>query len=132
MATVDLFSQEWCDEARTVWKERVTPVLKQPEKYSYIVEFGDAERNIICQVKAVRGEVAEWSAGKKYSDEEATFLIDARTEIWKQVGRGQLDPVVAISSGRVKLRKGPMHVIISESKAFTGLIEHFGDIPTNW
>jgi len=130
---VELFSQEWCEQAKDVWADVVVPNLVDPDNYNYVVEFRAVDIDgAVCQLKATKGVVEDWFTGKKYSDEEATFLIDATKDIWHKVADGKLDPVGAVASKRVHLRKGPMPVVIKESKAFTGLLESFGRIPTEW
>lgn len=132
MSEAKLFSPQWCEMAKGVWEAKVVPRLVEPETYNYIIEFRAPEIDAACQIKAVKGAVVEWDSGRKYSDDEATFLIDASAEVWRKIAEGKLDPVGAIAAKRIHLRKGPMTVVIKESKAFTALLEGFGDIPTEW
>jgi putative sterol carrier protein len=132
MAESVLFSQEWCESAKKLWDVAVVPVLVDPDTYDYVVEFRATDLGAVCQLKAAKGKVLEWNAGKKYSDDEADFLIDATKDNWQKVGNGKLDPVGAVASKRIHLRKGPMPVVIKEAQAFTQLLGGFGTIPTAW
>lgn len=132
MAESELFSQDWCERAKKIWDDSVIPVLADRDGYNYVVEFRATDIGAVCQLKAEKGVLIEWNAGKKHSDEEADFLIDATKEIWHKVAGGKLDPVAAVAAKRIHMRKGPMPIVIKEAKAFTVLLESFGHIPTAW
>jgi putative sterol carrier protein len=133
MSDVELFSQEWCEEAKKVWDAETYPYLVDSENYNYIAEWGVTENpDQVCQFRAEKGRLVEWDAGKKYSDEDSTFLIWAKKENWKKVAEGSLDPVGAVAAKRIHVRKGPMTVIVNEADAFTRLLKGYGSIPTQW
>lgn len=133
MEAVELFSQEWCDAAKDLWEKEVYPLLADAENYAYIAEWGIiGQEDSLCQFKAEKGHLVEWDAGKKYSDEEATFLIWAKKEHWQKVAEGAMDPVGAVAAKRIFLKKGPMTVVVNEADAFTHLLKGFGSIPTKW
>lgn len=130
---VELFSQEWCDAAIKLWEAEVYPNLADAENYAYIAEFGVTDHpEQVSQFKAEKGHLLEWTAGKKFTDDEATFLVWAKIENWQKVAEGTLDPVGAVAAKRVHLRKGPMTVVVNEADAFTRLLKGFGTIPTKW
>ena len=132
---VELFSQEWVDKAKELWAEVVTPNLVEPETYDYIMEFGLMEGDQVVAVATIRpekGVPVEAVAGKKYSDEESGFMLYATKENWRKVALGEMDPVAAVASKRIHLRKGPMPVVIREANPTKQFLRGFGRIPTRW
>lgn len=129
---VELFSQEWVDKAKELWAEVVTPNLVEPETYDYIMEFGVIDGDAVCTIRPEQGRPVEAVAGKKYSDEECGFILYATKDIWRKVAAGELDPVAAVASKRIHLRKGPMAVVIKEADPTKQFLSGFGRIPTNW
>lgn len=129
---VDWGSKEWCEKAIEVWDEVTFPNLVDPDNYHYIVEWGETDTGTCNQFKADHGKIVTWEPGKTYSDEDCTFILWASKENWRKIGEGKLDPVGAVASKRVHMRKGPMTVVVKESEAFKKLLVGFGQIPTAW
>lgn len=129
---VEFFGKEWCAKAVEIWDEVAFPNLADPGNYHYVVEWGESETGTICQFKADHGKIVSWEPGKSYSDEECDFLLWGVRENWKKIGEGKLDPVGAVASKRLHLRKGPMAVVIKEADAFKRILIGFGRIPTAW
>jgi putative sterol carrier protein len=129
---VDLFSPEWCVKAIEVWNEVVIPHLADPDNYHYVAEWKDTDTDAICQFKAAAGRIVTWEAGKTYNDEDCDFILWAKHDIWKKVADGVLDPVGAVASKRIHMRKGPMTVVIKEADGFKRLLVAYGRIATNW
>ncbi|MEW6470784.1 MAG: hypothetical protein AB1679_00760 [Actinomycetota bacterium] len=124
-------SKEWCERAVEVWNETVVPNLVDPEHYHYTVEFGETASGKFSQLNTEYGKVLTWEPGK-HIEEECDFVIWATPEIYEKIGEGKLDPVGAVASKRVHVRRGPMPVIIKEADAFKKLLIGLGQIPTAW
>ncbi len=129
---VELFSKEWCVKAVEIWNEVVIPNLADPPNYNYVVEWIDLDADATCQLKAQTGLIVSWEPGKVIPDEDCDFILAAKRENWRKIGEGTLDPVGAVASKRVHLRKGPMAVVIKEADAFKRLLVAYGRIPTAW
>lgn len=129
---VELFSQEWVEHARRLWAEVVTPNLVEPETYDYIMEFGVIGGDEVATIRPEKGVPVEAVAGKKYTDDECGFILYATRDNWRKVAQGQLDPVGAVASKRIHLRKGPMPVVIREANPTKLFLSGFGRIPTRW
>ena len=127
---VELFSQEWCERAKAVWDDTVVPNLLVPEVISYVIEWGDIDSGAVCQTTCEGGKVLDWVAGKPHPDEECHFIFWGTRENWRKVGEGKLDPVAAVASKRLHMRRGLMPVVIKEADAFKKLLVGFGRIPT--
>lgn len=61
--------------------------------------------------------------------ENANFLIIGFYERWKQVMRGELEPVKGMMQGKLKL-KGDLPTLVRYAKASTRLAELVGEVPT--
>lgn len=129
---VELFSKEWCAEACKLWERVVIPNLVDLENYNYIAEWGVTDTGAVCQFKAEKGQILSWEPGKRFDDDACDFILWAKVAAWKQVGEGKMDPVGAVASKRIHLRKGPMPVVIKEADAFKRLLIGYGEIPTAW
>lgn len=129
---VELFSPEWVEHARRLWEEVVTPNLVEPETYDYIMEFGVIDGDAVATIRPEKGVAVEAVAGKKYTDEECGFILYATMDNWRKVAQGQLNPVGAVASKRIHLRKGPMPVVIREATPTALFLSGFGRIPTRW
>lgn len=129
---VEFCSQEWCNQAMELWEEVVIPNLADPPNYNYVVEWKDTDSGAISQFKAEKGIIQDWEPGKRYPDEECDFILWAKRENWQKIANGTLDPVGAVASKRVHLRKGPMAIVIKEANAFKLLLIAYGRIPTAW
>lgn len=64
-------------------------------------------------------------------EEEAPFELTAPLSTWKSVITGQLDPIKAITSRKLKLR-GNMLKIVKSPKAAIELVKCCGEIDTEW
>jgi putative sterol carrier protein len=129
---VEPFSKEWCLQAVPLWNDVVIPSLVDLDNYNYVVEFGEIDTGSVCQLKAERGQIMAWEPGKTFTDDECDFILWATSENWRKVAEGKLDPVGAVASKRIHMRKGPMPVVIKEAEAFKKLLIDFGRIPTAW
>jgi putative sterol carrier protein len=133
MEPVELFSQEWCDEATKMWETIVYPLVADKDGYNYAAEWTVTDHpDQICQFQAEKGHILWWKVGKHLTDDECAFLVTAKLDHWNKVAHGQIEPVAAVAAKRIHLRKGPMQVVINESEGFTKLIQGFGGIPTKW
>lgn len=128
--SVQRFSQEWCDQACGVWDDTVVPNLVDSDGFNWVVEFKALDTEAICQASTERGKVLNWTEGKSVPDEDCGFILHANSDIWQKIGAGELDPVGAVASQRLHLKKGSMTVVIRESNAFKKLLIGFGGIPT--
>jgi putative sterol carrier protein len=131
-APVELYSKEWCEQAIQLWDDIVYPNLADRENYNYTVEWGETDTGTCSQFKAQKGKILSWEPGKEISDEDLTFILWAKKDVWKQIGESKLDPVGAVASKRVHMRKGPMPVVVKEADAFKKLLIGYGRIPTKW
>jgi putative sterol carrier protein len=129
---VEPFSKEWCVQVIEIWNEVVVPNLVDPDNYNYVVEFGATDTGAVCQLKADHGQIITWDPGKGYNDDDCDFILWAKSEHWRSVAEGKLDPVGAVASKRIHMRKGPMPVVIKEADPFKKLLVGFGRIPTAW
>ena len=129
---LELYSKEWCEKAIELWDEIVYPSLADRDNYNYAVEFGETDNGTSSQLKAEKGRIVWWEPGQQLGDEELTFVLWATRDNWRKIGEGKLDPVGAVASKRVHMRKGPMPVVVKEADAFKRLLAGFGTIPTQW
>ena len=61
--------------------------------------------------------------------ENGDFVLTAPYERWKQVMKGELDPVKGMMQGKIRL-KGDLPTIVRYVKASTRLVELVGQVPT--
>jgi putative sterol carrier protein len=127
-----LFSQAWCLRAVELWDEVVFPNLVDPGNYHYSAEFVDTDTGAVCQFTSDTGRIITWQPGKHLSDDDCHFILLASRDNWRKVAEGKLDPVGAVASKRIHLKKGPMPVVIKEADAFKRLLVSWGRIPTDW
>jgi hypothetical protein len=128
---VEFFSEAWCAKALALWNEVATPLFVDPDNYNYNLEWRTPD-GVVNQMIADHAKAADWWVGKRLPDEECEFIVEATEENFKKVAEGKLDPVGAVASKRVHLKKGPMTALIKEAHAFARFMEHWGDIPTKW
>lgn len=61
----------------------------------------------------------------------ATFVLRADYETWKEVARDGLDPIVAVTQGRVKFT-GPLGTLLMHAKAASALVGAARVVPTGF
>lgn len=112
-------------ECAATWEGDVTflfepePHLGVPEPvYSWLDLWHGKCRAAAYDVEPERGELAR-------------FLIRAPYSRWKQVIRGELDPVRGMMQGKLKLR-GDLQVIVRHVKAADQLVRIAGEVPTTF
>jgi putative sterol carrier protein len=115
-----------------LWDDVVLPRLADPGSFHYVAEFGENDTGSTAQFKADHGKLLQFEPGKAYSEDECHFIFAAPREIWKQIATGKLDPVAAVASKRLHMRKGPMTIVIKEATAFKQFLISWGNIATVW
>ncbi|MCS6816567.1 MAG: SCP2 sterol-binding domain-containing protein [Blastocatellia bacterium] len=78
-----------------------------------------------------RGECRAAELVSPAEGERAPFLISAEYEDWKQILRGQLDPVRAIWMGRLKVR-GDLSLLLRYMQAARELLACAARVPTRF
>lgn len=61
----------------------------------------------------------------------APFVLSATYDVWKSVVRGTLDPIVAVTSGRISLR-GSLTTLMLNARVPTALLECARLVPTDF
>ena len=62
---------------------------------------------------------------------DATFVLRADYDTWKEVARDGLDPISAVSGGRIKFT-GPLGTLMMHAKAASALIGAARAVPTQF
>ncbi|MGH2705600.1 MAG: SCP2 sterol-binding domain-containing protein [Actinomycetota bacterium] len=112
-------------EAASAWEGDVTLVVKaQPDAglsrdvYAWLDLWHGKCREVRYDVEAEEGE-------------RAKFLIRAPYRRWKQVIRGELDPIKGMMQGKLKL-KGDLSTIVRFINAAHELVNLAGRVPTQF
>lgn len=66
------------------------------------------------------------------ADQNATFIIAGNEPAWKEVLGGEIQPLMAIMRGRLKLRKGSMAKLLPYAAAATHLVQSAQQIQTEF
>lgn len=113
-------NEEW-SKAAANWEGDLTIVIKAkpeidlPEIYLYMDLW--------------HGECRSIRSISKEEGEKAKFVITGEYDRWKQVGKGELDPVKGMMQGKLKLR-GDLPTIVRALKASQELIKSFSKVET--
>ncbi len=67
----------------------------------------------------------------KEEGEKAPFVIYGEYERWKQIIKGQLEPITALAQGKLKL-KGNLAIIVRFVKAANDMVKTAQNIPTEF
>jgi putative sterol carrier protein len=130
------FSTEWADAFRNAinadaeytaaakaWTWPVALVLDATPALGY-------PQPVAVQFTLERGNCTA-AAIKPPHTVDATFVLRADYDTWKEVVRDGLDPIAAVSGGRIKFT-GPLGTLLQNAKAATALISAARVVPTSF
>lgn len=63
---------------------------------------------------------------------QATFVIYGEEEVWREVLSGQIQPLMAIMRGKLKLQKGSLAKLMPYTKAAIELVNSAQTLPTEF
>lgn len=128
------FSPEWADAFRQAintdadyqaaaksWTWPLALVLEATPAYGY-------PHAVAVQFSLDRGNCTA-AVIKPPHTVDATFVLRADYDTWKEVSKNALDPIAAVSSGRIKF-SGPLGTLLMHGKAATALVGSARAVPT--
>lgn len=62
----------------------------------------------------------------------APFVLRGEYEAWKQVVRGELDPVLAVTTGRLRLERGALTTLMLHTGSARALVACARNVPTTF
>ncbi len=130
-------TQEWLDE----YKARIN----NSEEYRTAAENWEGELAFVFEAEPDmnwpetryalldlwHGECRRAWMGSEQEAEAVPFVIRAPYSRWKQVTRGELDPIKGMMQGKLRL-KGDLPTIVRYVRASNELVNLAKDIPTNF
>lgn len=84
--------------------------------------IGDPDQGAAIYLDLDRGECREVRLAQAADHETATFVLEAPTSIWRRILGGDLAPIWAIASGRVKVRRGSIATLARFRKAAEAMV----------
>ncbi|MBW1989355.1 MAG: SCP2 sterol-binding domain-containing protein [Deltaproteobacteria bacterium] len=97
-------------------------VLKEP---------GMLEEDIYGYVDPYHGEIREFCIMESPDEKETEFQVSGPYSTWKEIVKGNLDPMQAIMKGKLKVR-GSMAKLLKEVKASQAMLKSLKNIPTRY
>lgn len=99
-------------------------------KLSMVIEYRLLEEDRAGQIEIVNGEVVR--AGAPAAGVKPDYVLTAKSEIWQQLGAGELPASKAMISRKVKFR-GPMSVALAHLTSLEAAMRLFGQVQdTDW
>ena len=79
-----------------------------------------------------QGECRETKLLSRKDADGAAFVIEADYPMWKQVIRGELDPIKAMMQGKLKVTKGLMPTLVKYVHSNRALVESASKVDTKF
>lgn len=86
---------------------------------------------MLLDVHAGRCREATYGEAEPLTD-RASFVIETGLDRWKEVIRGEIDPIKAMMQGQLKLKKGHLPTIIKYVQSSRQLVVSAKDVPTRF
>ncbi len=102
----------------------ISLVIKKDEKIGI-------DQDIYIYLDIDRGVCREGKIVSKDEGEKAPFVIYGDYERWKQVIRGELEPIKALAQGKLRL-KGNLSIIVKFVKAAEDMVKTAQKVPTEF
>jgi putative sterol carrier protein len=85
----------------------------------------------VTQLEYVAGRPQSWTH-QKFDEDQVFARFRAAADTWREAAEGKKSGAQLLMAGKIKLVKGPMPTAIENAAAFNGLLETWGQIPTDW
>jgi len=133
---VQFGTQEWLDEYRR--RINASPAYRAAAAtwegavaYLFEAEEGRSPRTLCAIIDLWRGDCRSARIGTPEEAAKAPFLIRAPYSRWKQILRGELEPIKGMMQGKLLLRGDP-RAIVRHLRASHELVTIAADIPTEF
>jgi ribonucleoside-diphosphate reductase beta chain len=121
----DLFSEEWAVE----WVSSInhdTEYQQVGRKWNHkvcfnLLENGDVISSLLMDLQ--NGSCTDWDLSHQNLAENAAYVFEAEIQAWETLINEQRDPIYAIMSGFIKLRKGTVLSLSKHTKAGKRLLQ---------
>lgn len=134
---VMIFSDEWVNRFREAVQE--SPSYKQAAKtwegdLTLVIQAdpqGGIESDLYLYMDLWHGDCRDMRLVSKEKGEKAKFVITGAYDRWKQVAKGELEPIKGMMQGKLKL-KGDLPYIVRYVQAAKELVTCTSKIPARF
>lgn len=134
---VMIFSDEWVNRFREAVQE--SPSYKQAAKtwegdLTLVIQAdpqGGIEPDLYLYMDLWHGDCRDMRLVSKEKGEKAKFVITGAYDRWKQVAKGELEPIKGMMQGKLKL-KGDLPYIVRYVQAAKELVNCTSKIPARF
>lgn len=123
------FSQEWCDGATDAANasEAMLKGFKNASTFTNRMAFGVLGRDdLVTHVEWKEGQVASWTSGPEFSDDDLWLNIQADLSTWQDLAEGRAEAGKSLVMGKIKFVKGPMAAAIENAPALHHFLQSWG------
>ena len=91
---------------------------------------GDNELNVFLEIK--NGEFLTAKLANKLDLDTADYIISASSDTWQKILNKELDPMLAMMTKRLELKKGNISTLLKYVEAAKSLLKFASQIPTEF
>ncbi len=132
---MNVFSSEWAEAYKTAVNQN-NAYRASSEKWqegAVALVLTHENGGIAVLIDLLKGEcLGATSVSPSIAHEKASFVIEADIATWQEVLGGNLQPLMGIMRGKLKLAKGSLARLIPYTKAANELVNSAQTVPTTF
>lgn len=127
------FSEQWAKEfVEKINSNNEYAVTAKDWKWSVVLSMIELQNEINLFVDLKNGKCIDARIASNRDLETVEFIISASSETWDKILNGSLDPMMAVMTKKLELKKGNMGTLVQHVDAAKELLKSASQVQTDF